>query len=107
MQRQTNALRLKPKIATGPPDKFTYALSAYTAERRKEGWFVGRSVPDFAGGKSKWAGPFQTIETAMLSIARHLATELADRHTRSVEWHKLGPSHPLCGFKPTTRLKVR
>lgn len=89
------------------PEKFTYALASYTAERRKDGWWIGKTVPTFSGEKQKWSGPFETIETACLSIGRHLATEIADRHTRSIEGHKIGHADPLYGLKPTTRLTSR
>lgn len=89
------------------PDKFTYALASYTAERRKDGWYVAKSVPSFNGEKPKWSGPFETIENACLSIGRHLATEIADRHTRSIEAHKIDRNAPLYGLKPTTRLRAR
>lgn len=87
--------------------QLTYALSSYTAERRKDGWYVAKTVTSFAGEKPRWAGPFETIETACLSIARHLSVELADRHTRSIEAHKIDRKDPLYGLKPTTRLRTR
>lgn len=87
------------------PDKLTYLLSAYTAERRKDGWYIAKSVSSFAGERPRWSGPFHSIETACLSIARHLAVEVADRHTRSIEALKLTPGSPLYGLKPTTRLR--
>ncbi len=90
-----------------PLEKLTYALAAYTAERRKDGWYAAKTVPTFNGEKPKWAGPFDTIESACLSIARHLSVELADRHTRSVEAHRIGRTDPLYGLKPTTRLRAR
>lgn len=89
------------------PEKFTYALAAYTAERRKDGWYIAKTVPSFANEKPKWSGPFETIENGCLSIGRHLAVEIADRHTRSIEAHKLRPGDPLYGLKPTTRLRAR
>lgn len=95
----------EPFDARGKPLRFTYALAAYTGERRPDGWWVCRTPVKSAGDKPRWSGPFATIETACLSIARHLAVEIADRHTRSIEWHKLKPTDPLYGLKPTTRLK--
>jgi hypothetical protein len=89
------------------PEKFTYALAAHTAERRKDGWWVGKSVASFSGEKPKWSGPFADIENACLSIARQLFTELADRHTRSTETHRIASGDPLFGLKPTTRLRAR
>lgn len=99
---------MQPKTKTPRrerPHKFTYALKAWTAERRDTGWFVSVTVPSFNGAKPDWRGPFATIETACLSIARGQANEIADRHTRSVEGHKIARSHPLYGFKPTTKLR--
>ncbi len=90
-----------------PPDKFTYALASYTAERRKDGWYVAKTIPSFNGEKPKWSGPFETIENGCLSIGRHLATEIADRHTRSIEAHKIARDSSLYGLKPTTRLRAR
>ena len=89
------------------PEKFTYALASYTAERRKDGWYISKTVPSFNGEKPKWSGPFADIENAYLSIARHLFVEIADRHTRSIESHKIGRTDQLYGLKPTTRLRAR
>ena len=58
-----------------------------------------------AGEKPEWIGPFETIETACLAIARGLATEIADRHSMMIEAHKIRPGEPLYGLKPTTRLR--
>ena len=91
----------------GPPPRFTYALADYTAERRPDGWFVAKTVPSFVDEKPSWKGPFETIESACLSIARHLSVELADRHTRSIEAHTIARTDPLYGLKPTTRLRAR
>ena len=97
----------KPELETSKADKFTYALSAFTVEIRPQGWFVAKTVPSFTGEKPKCSGPFETIENACLSIGRHLAVEIADRHTRSVEFHKIKRGTPLYGLKPTTRLHAR
>ena len=97
----------KPELTATKADKFTYALSAFTVEIRPQGWLVARTVPSFTGEKSKWSGPFETIESACLSIGRHLAVEIADRHKRSVEVHKVKRGTPLYGLKPTTRLQAR
>lgn len=103
-----NGRRAEPK-AEPPgtaPAKFTYALAGYTAERRKDGWYTCRTVPSFANEKPRWSGPFETVETACLSIGRHLATEIADRHTRSIETHRIARTDALYGLRPTTRPKA-
>jgi hypothetical protein len=91
-----------PPKAKAAPDKFTYALPGFTVQRRKSGWWISPSKS--AGEKRQWLGPFATIETACLSIARRLAIEIADRHTQSIERHGLTPDDLLYGLKPTTRL---
>lgn len=92
-------------MKTGPrvPPKFTYALKQWTAERREAGWFVAVTVPSF-DNRQDWDGPFETVETACLAIARGLAAELASRHTRQIEHHKIPRDHGLHGLKPTTKL---
>lgn len=62
------------------------------------------TVPSLAGNKPTWRGPFQTIETACLAIARSLAVENADRRTRSIEAHRIPEGALLYGLKPTTKL---
>jgi len=94
---------IAPTTSTAkPPEKFTYALPGFTGQRRKSGWWISASKS--AGVKPQWSGPFATIETACLSIARKLAIEIADHHTRSIERRQLTPDDPLYGLKPTTRL---
>lgn len=96
----------KPPIDHGPPAKFTYALEAWSAERRSDGWYVAPTVPR-AGMPAKWSGPFLDIENACLSIARGLCHELADRHTRHVEHYRITPTDARYGLKPTTQLSAK
>lgn len=95
----------KVESFTDKANRFTYALSAYSVELRDKGWYVAKSVPTFTGEKPTWSGPFQTIETVCLAIGRRLATEIADRHTRMIEAHRIKPDDPLYGLKQTTRLR--
>ena len=58
---------IAPTASTAkPPDKFTYALPAFTVQRRKTGWWISPTSKS-AGEKPQWSGPFATIETACLS----------------------------------------
>jgi hypothetical protein len=86
------------------PERFSYRLEPHVVERRATGWFIAKSVPTSTGLKPEWHGPFKTIETAALAIARRNATEIADRHTRSIEHYGLDKSHKLYGLKPSTAL---
>jgi hypothetical protein len=101
-------VRAKPPVSTTAfntkPLRYAYALQAYTCERRPDGWYICRTPFTAAGEKPAWSGPFATIETAMIAIARRLATEAADRHTRSIEAHNIEPTDALYGLKPTTGL---
>ena len=100
----------KVKIQTGKrfePERLVYALTGYTAERRKTGWFVAQSYSPYYDEKPRWRGPFETIESAMLSIARQLMSELADRHTRDIERHRIVRGTALYGLKPSTGLSKK
>ena len=97
----------RPKPPSGvktTPDKLTYALTGFTAERRSGGWFVAQSYSPYYDEKPKWRGPFETIDTAMLSVVRQLASELSDRHTRDIERHKILRGSALYGL--STGLKL-
>ena len=84
--------------------KFTYALKAWSVERRGAGWFVAETVASILGNKPVWRGPFQSVENACRAIARGLALELTDRHTRSVESHRIAKTDPLHGLDPKSTL---
>ena len=84
--------------------KFTYALKQWSVERRGSGWFVAETVPSIPGNKPSWRGPFQSVENACRAIARGLALELTDRHTRSVENHRMAKNDPLYGLDPKSAL---
>ena len=71
--RQTPIAKRSQPVAKAPqarfhnaPDKFTYALKDYTAERRATGWYISRTWAVSAAEKPQWVGPFATIETACL-----------------------------------------
>jgi hypothetical protein len=79
-------------------DRFTYALAQYTAEIRKDGWYICKTPFTSAGEKANWAGPCETIEHAARAIALRLATEIATRHTKQVDAMGLKSGDPLHGF---------
>ena len=53
----------------------------FTAERRKDGWWVTKTPITFVSEKPTWSGSFPNIEDACLAIARMVATEIANRHS--------------------------
>jgi hypothetical protein len=103
--RPPKQVKPAPPRASRTPDKFTYSLKQYTAERRKDGWWVARTP--FGDERPSWSGPFPTIEEACLAIARLLAAEIANRHSAQAASHNIKSGDPLYGLKPTTRLKPR
>jgi len=52
----------------------TFALASWTAERRAKGWYIRKTDHD-----DDWRGPYGTIASVTLMIARELAKELARR----------------------------
>lgn len=102
LEQPRPAKKAAPPAVPTKPAKYPYALNV---ERRANGWHVTATAP--ADTRPEWSGPYATIESACLAIARRLAVEIADRHTRSIEFHQIDKSDPLHGLKPTTRLDGR
>ena len=112
--QKVNGLKSKPPAIPKEPHndaryqhgqvKFTYALKAWSIERRGSGRFVAETLPNIPGNKPSWRGPFQSVENACRAIARGLALELTDRHIRMVETHKIAKNDPLYGLDPKSTL---
>ncbi len=54
--------------------RMVFALASWTAEWRAKGWYIRKT--DHGGD---WRGPYSTIASVSLMIARELAKELAKR----------------------------
>jgi hypothetical protein len=52
-------------------------LAEYTVEHRKDGWYFGRSAR--FGDKEEMKGPYSSIASLTLVIARHLKRKIAKR----------------------------
>ena len=112
--QKSNSSKPRPSAITKEPSaepryehgvtKLTYALKAWSVERRGAGWFVAETVASILGNKPVWRGPFQSVENACRAIARGLALELTDRHTRSVESHRIAKTDHLHGLDPKNTL---
>lgn len=55
--------------------KRIYALADYSVERRPKGWFYGRQHQP----KGEFKGPYSSIASAVLMIARQLRKEIERR----------------------------
>lgn len=51
-----------------------FALASWTAERRAKGWYIRKTDHG-----DDWRGPYSTIASVSLMIARELSKELAKR----------------------------
>jgi hypothetical protein len=58
-----------------------YMLAEYTVEHKKDGWYYGRSVR--FGDKDEVRGPYGTIASVTLVIARELKREITKRHAQN------------------------
>lgn len=103
MKRATKARVPGPAFQHGK-DKFTYALKAWSVERRGGGWFYTETTPSILGNKPYWRGPYESVENAGRAIARNLVVEITDRHTRAIEIYKIDRNDPLFGLEPESKL---
>lgn len=55
--------------------KRTYALKTFTVERRPKGWYFWRTY----GDRSDVKGPYSSINSVTLMVARELLREIAKR----------------------------
>jgi hypothetical protein len=55
--------------------KRTYALKEFTVERRVKGWYFWRTY----GGKDDLKGPYGSVASVSLMIARELKKEITKR----------------------------
>ncbi len=54
-----------------------YILANWTAEKRPSGWFIARSA--YGDARHDWKGPYTSIASASLMVARELGKELKRR----------------------------
>jgi hypothetical protein len=62
--------------------KRVYKLAEYTVECRKDGWYFGRSAR--FGDKEEMKGPYSSIASLTLVIARYLKREITKRDASHV-----------------------
>jgi len=58
-------------------DRRVYMLAEYTVEHRKDGWYFSRSAR--FGDKGEMRGPYGSVASVTLVIARQLKREIAKR----------------------------
>jgi hypothetical protein len=60
-----------------PNGRRVYMLAEYTVEHKKDGWYFGRSAR--YGDKEELKGPYGSVASVTLVIARQLKREIAKR----------------------------
>ena len=64
-------------------DRPVYALQNWSVKRRARGWYIARTSATYSGDVQSWKGPYSSLASATLMIARELGKEVAKRHGRS------------------------
>jgi hypothetical protein len=59
--------------------KRVYRLAEFTVERRPKGWFFSRTAR--FDEKAEWCGPYSSMASVSLMIARELKKEIGKRDT--------------------------
>ena len=96
---KTRGARKSPNLP--PPksrEKFTYALTPWTVEIRKDGWWACETIAPHYGSMPKWIGPHDDLSSATLAIASKLRSEAFTRHKRQAEHYRLDRNDPLYGL---------
>ena len=65
-----------------PAERFIYALSDWTVEKRASGWYYARSANRHNAGD--WRGPYRSEASVAMMIARQLRREIAKRYQHQV-----------------------
>jgi hypothetical protein len=61
-------------------ERFIYALSDWTVEKRANGWYFARSANRHY--RCDWKGPYSSEASVALMIARQLCKEIVTRYER-------------------------
>ncbi|MGH2506400.1 MAG: hypothetical protein ACRDHZ_03140 [Ktedonobacteraceae bacterium] len=67
---------------TAEPERFIYALTAFTVEKRGEDWYFAASAMHHS--KGDWRGPFKSEAAVTTAIARELRREISERYRRQL-----------------------
>ena len=69
-----------------PTIEGVYALSGWSIKVDGTGFRISPAA--YYEAKSTWSKPYETLQGATSAIARKLAEEFNDRHSRRVAFHK-------------------
>ena len=63
-------------------ERYIYALSDWTVEKRVSGWYFCRSANRHSHGE--WRGPYRSEASVAMMIARQLRREIVERYQHQV-----------------------
>ena len=63
-------------------ERYVYALSDWTVEKRGQGWYYARSANRHSS--NDWRGPYHSEASVAMMIARQLRREIAERYRRQL-----------------------
>jgi hypothetical protein len=63
-------------------ERFIYALADWTVEKRGNGWYYAHSARRHT--KGDWKGPYSSIASVTMMIARQLGREINERYERQM-----------------------
>ena len=65
-----------------PENRYVYALSGWTVEKRAKGWYYAPWANRHNNGD--WRGPYCSEASVAMMIARQLRREIAERYARQI-----------------------
>ncbi|MGC2463225.1 MAG: hypothetical protein WA446_19995 [Steroidobacteraceae bacterium] len=65
-----------------PGERYVYALSDWTVEKRERGWYFARSANRHSNGD--WRCPYCSEASVAMMIARQLRREIIERYQHQV-----------------------
>jgi DNA-directed RNA polymerase subunit RPC12/RpoP len=71
-----------------PRERYRYALSVWTVEKRGKNWYFALAATHHERGG--WKGPYSSIESVTLMLARQLRREITIRYERQVRGNGVG-----------------
>ena len=63
-------------------ERYIYALTGWTVEKRARGWYFARSANRHDG--ADWRGPYRSEASVAMMIARQLRREITERYERQL-----------------------
>lgn len=70
------------KSCARPAERFLYALTCFSVEKREGGWYLAPTAVRHT--KEDWQGPYKSEASVISAVAGQLRRELAERYRRQL-----------------------